>query len=150
MQRQQKKQLHSRPKQRRSAGELLAAWLILLWGVGSGVLIFPYVLLTFRDGLSEFPLPILLTNFLGLLQAILCVFSGLCVFLWQRLFAKYGLMMIALCFLGIGAMNVWLVKGVLDMGVLLWSSISVIIAAALILLGRWLGLQEDHEEAGQA
>ncbi|WP_309722792.1 hypothetical protein [Armatimonas sp.] len=146
MQRQQESPLSHLPKQRRMVGELLIAWLILVWGVVSGGTSLPFALITFREGLATFPLPLLLTNLLIFLQAVLCMVSGLCVLLRQRLFAKYGMLMIALCFLGIGAMNVWLVKGVLDVGVLLWSSVSVIIAVALILLGRWLGQQEDHEE----
>ena len=146
MQCQQERARSKRPKPRRTVGELLTAWLTLLWGLASGGTSLPFALITFREGLATFPLPLLLTEFLILLQAVLCIVIGLCVLLRQRLFAKYGVMVIALCFLGIGAMNVWLVKGVLDIGVILWSSVSVMVAATLILLGRWLGQQEDPLE----
>ncbi|WP_394792736.1 hypothetical protein [Armatimonas sp.] len=143
MQRQQENEPQNRPKQRRSVGELLIAWLVLLWGVGSGVAFLPFALMNFREKHFTFPLPILISDALILLQAALCVASGLCVLLRLRLFAKYGLMAVALCFLGMGAMNVWLVKWVLvDVGIILWSAIFVIVAAALLLLGRWLGHQE--------
>ncbi len=137
MQRQQERARPHRPKLRRAVGELLTAWLILVWGVVSGGTSLPFALITFREGLAPLPLLPLLTNLLILLQTVLCIVSGLCMLLRLRLVAKYGLMGIALCFLSMGAITVtW---------VLLWTAICVVVAVLFFFLGRWIGQQEESE-----
>ena len=145
MQRQQESPRSHRPKPRRSVGELLAAWLVLIWGVGSGGLYLPYALQNFGEKHFPIPLPILIFDALILLQAALCALSGLCVLLRLRRIAKFGLMAVALCFLGMGALTVWLTEGISGVWDLLWPVVSVIVAGFLFLLGRWLGQQGESE-----
>ena len=139
MQRQQERARPNRPKPRRTVGELLTAWLVLLWGLGLGGFYLPFALMRFNK--EHF----LISDVLFLLQAALCIVSGLCAFLRLRLLAKYGLIVAALCFLGLAVVTVWSTKGVSDVEELLWIVAFVILATLLFFLGRWLGQQGESE-----
>lgn len=147
MQRQRQREKKPQQRNRRTVGELLLGWLVFLWGAGSGGVWLPFALASFREG-SLFPRALVFSNFLILLQSALCLLVGLGMFLRQRTLSKYGLFLVGLCFLGLGATNAWLAKDaqLKTVYILMWSAICLVIVLALFLVGRWLDqLREDSE-----
>lgn len=150
MQRQQEREPDTRqkpPRPRRSVGELLAAWLLILWGASCAYVIAPYFLVIIRRELGEFSRSVALSTVLGFLQAFLCFIAGFTTLLCNYRLAKWSLITTGLCWIGLAIANLTIdpVAGIMEMWILLWSLVYSLVSLLFFFLGRWLGQQEDSD-----
>ena len=142
MQTQQQKPT-ARPKHKRSVGELLAAWLLLIWGITIVWIDFP------KSGWVA-PLSLKTVTRLIFIQGICCLLSGLLTLMQIRKGAQWLLNLTALCFLGISGVFVWIVweQNIHPLPYSLFALVGVglLIALGFFFLGRWLGQQEDTDD----
>lgn len=143
-QRQAEEKPAQRRRGRRSWGELLAAWLLVLWGISTTILVWP-LFLEFIHGESSrydrlFPFFICMS----LSQAILCTLGGLATLLRNRVLAKWALVVASLCWSVLACSNALNEQGI-SVGILTGCLAMLCVAALLFFLSWWLGLQEDSE-----
>ena len=139
MQTQQQKQ-KARPKHKRSVGELLAAWLLLLWGLVSIGFTLPHPN-AIADPESK------AIQVLALVQGIFCLVAGLAALLRHHKIAGWLLFIPALCFLSMLGIFAWFcVKYNALLSFLPPIGACLFIVMGFVFLGRWLGQQEDVEE----
>lgn len=144
----EREQSEERPKARhkkRSLGELLVAWLVLLWGGGITVLAGWIFHEEFQGNWSDLP------TFLGLLfHGLCCLGAGVGTLMRHRPIAKWLLFLAGLCVVAVAAIGTWQDhasgKPLLAVGELIAIGICVTLAIGFVFLGRWLGRQEDIAE----
>jgi hypothetical protein len=131
---------------RRSVGELIVAWLLILWGAGCAWVTGPYALEVIRRGPGEFPRYVALSTVLAFLQALVCFVAGLTILPRVRTLAKWLLFAAGLCWIGLVYSNFVLDPvRMVNPWELLWPSVFLMAALLLFFLGWWLGRQEDSE-----
>ena len=129
-----------RPRPKRTVGELVAAWLLLLWGLLSAWTFLP------SPGFIAAP-EIKAMAILIFAQGSFCLLAGLAALLRHRKGARWLLSFAGLSFLGLLGVNVWLcVKYDALLSYLLPIGACLIIAMGFVFLGRWLGMQEDSDD----
>lgn len=135
----QQQKTKPRPRPKRTVGELVAAWLLLLWGIVTGTYFFP------SSGVE-----IDLSGVLSILlisQGVACFLGGLAALLRLRKGTQALLTLAALCFLSFAGILLWLSKKYPEVpSYFLPIVASVLIALGFFFLGRWLGSQEDSDD----
>jgi glucan phosphoethanolaminetransferase (alkaline phosphatase superfamily) len=156
MQRQQEREPTTRqkpPRLRRSVGELLTAWLLVLFGAGCAYMSVPEVLKIVRDDANTYIFRWYIVDVvLIFVQASLCLVAGVGTLLRQRLLARWTLRLAGLCCIGLACFEIALTYSVIARVMekkdeptlwMLWFFLPV--ALLLFFLGWWLGRQEDSE-----
>lgn len=133
----------ARPRPKRTVGELVAAWLLIFCGVVIVWTDFP------KSGWVA-PLALKTLTRLIFVEGVCSILSGLLILARSRKGAQWLLGLIALCFLGMPGVVVWIVWE-MNAHQLPYSLFAVVGAGLLIafgffLLGRWIGRQEDSKE----
>ena len=129
-----------RPRHRRTVGELVAAWLLLLWGAGTAIF---FSQLGYEPNLTG-----TISHLLWVLQGTFCGLAGLLALLSLRSATRASLFLGATCLLCLIGFGLWLAikspqTAVLNLTL---SGALLLIALGYFFLGRWLGQQEDSEE----
>lgn len=130
------------PQERQSWGELLAAWLLVLWGVGTFVAVYWSV-----PGLGGKDRSLLyqILDITSLLQAVFCFLGGLGSLLPYRSVARWGLYLAAFTMAVFSTVFLYdiLHRGSRDiMGIAIGASL-LVFSGFLVFLGHWLGRQEE-------
>ncbi len=131
-QKQQEKPTAS-PRPKRTVGELVAAWLLLLWGAGT-------LWLFFSSGISP-----LFLKYLVNAHSLFCLLGGLVSLARQRRLAQLLVSLAALVLLGISGCFLYYSQSDYGMG-LPWIASFLIAALGFFWLGRFLGQQEDSQD----
>lgn len=134
----------TRPRQR-SWGELLAAWLLVVWGGATALFVvrswWP-ALAHDEDILRKVGIA------LGAFQAFFSVCAGFSYFLRYRIAARWCLNATAFCIIGFSALGVFFewkrLGSVSSLSLFIFAAL-FILALCLVFLGRWLAQQEDAE-----
>ncbi len=141
MQHQQEREPDTRPKQRRplrSVGELIVAWLLVLWGAFS-----TFLILTLPIGLSMIFYHFGIFFWLFLLQGASSLMTGLLTLTGRSHLATWLLSTAALCFVGLALVVMFSPPSQIGKDFL--PIVFLALAALFFFLGRWLGRQEDSE-----
>ena len=144
MQNQQEREPTRRPKRRRSrrsVGELLAAWVLVVGGAGVSVPVYIVAVSIIR----QYPSLVEVALFAPwMVSVLLCCCGGLASLLRHRNFSRW--LLTGAAFLLLVSSGIWLYwfrhTGNMGFGVVYCLGI-ITIAAFLFFLGRWLGRQED-------
>ncbi|WP_394795663.1 hypothetical protein [Armatimonas sp.] len=136
MQRQEQK---TKPRQRRSVGELVMATLAVLWGVTTAIF--------FYQLMHEPTLIGAIGYALWIFQGMLCGLGGLLSLLRLRAAARIALSLAALCLIGLIGVALWIASTqppTVTLNLII-SGALLILALVYFFLGRWLGQQEDSD-----
>ncbi len=131
------------PRPRRSVGELLAAWLLILWGLSCAWVVF----MTYVTDTVKWPL------FALFLHGVCCLVGGTLALLRFRRLATGLVWGAAVAIMLIGVLfifrepTLWTPRWRLDLsfGNLRAFVVCMAFATLFFFLGRWLGSQEDSE-----
>jgi drug/metabolite transporter superfamily protein YnfA len=136
---QQRQKPSGRPRSKRTAGELVAAWLVLAWGAITALYFFPVNRLE-----TDLESRVLMILFIS--QGITCFLGGLAALLRLRKGTQVLLTLVGLCFLSVTGIFLGFSKKYGGFApYLVPLVISALIGLVFLALGRWFGRLEDTD-----